>query len=99
LDFYSGGWLVEGDCPPDESWCLPLDENLGHLKETQNPQEFLVVPEAVELPPEQVQAGCAEWSDSVGEKQFYWADQSPTLFYWEVQTAALTAAFYWVVEG
>lgn len=46
----------------ENDWGLPLDENLAHLKETANPQEFVVNPEGVELSPENVQAGKDSWT-------------------------------------
>jgi len=50
-----------------DDWLLPLDENLGHLKETANPEEFHVYPEDVDLEPENIQSGVKQWTSITEE--------------------------------
>ncbi len=83
--FYIGSWLILQDSidlkHDSDSWELPeLDTNVqaGHLSNTSNPSEMLVVPEKIDLVPEQIQFGIAEWTaedestlDHEAYKEFY----------------------------
>jgi len=67
MAFYLGCYLIQQDSlePSFEGheWELP---DIQHAKETSNVEELLMDPEDFDTVPEQIQFGCAQWTDDEG---------------------------------
>ena len=56
---HEGQFYPKRDATRD--WLLPLDENLGHIRETSNPPELKVLPMDFDIEPRFIQHGRKLW--------------------------------------
>ena len=90
-----------GEVEPSDggsAWCLPLDQNLAHLKETANVEELMANPEDFTLFPEEVQAGCEQWALETTSTLYWEPGVHTPLFYWATEFEGPDFYFYWMHE-
>lgn len=101
MTFYIGQWLYQQDsiAPRHDSlsWALP-DDTAQHMADTSNVEELLINPEDMDVLPQQIQFGLAEYSadegwlpDHEAYNQFYVRDEA---FY----TRSFTPRDYWTPQ-